>query len=109
MGAVKSKYTKMGAQQSRAFVANSNGTELEKFCSLQCANRSVTAFVAYIPCDVESLLQKCESKGIYRNCICEELNIKRWAIALSVMGAFLVVVKFLHYFAVKLRRKREIE
>jgi hypothetical protein len=25
------------------------------------------------------------------------------------MGAFLVVVKFLHYFAVKLRRKREIE
>ena len=68
----------MGAQESRSFYANSNGTEIEKFCSDQCSNRTVTAFVA-LDCS-ESI--DCEENGIYRNCICETLNITRWAIGL---------------------------
>ena len=68
----------MGAQESRSFYANSNGTEIEKFCSKQCWNRNVTAFVA-LDCGQNI---ECKNTGVYRNCICEVLNIKRWVIGL---------------------------
>ena len=58
----------MGAQESRSFYADSNGTKIEQFCFDKCLNRNVTAFVALdCPENYNLGLQFKLQKNIFRN------------------------------------------
>jgi hypothetical protein len=75
----------MGAQESKSFYASRNQTIEEKFCWGHCDKRKVAAYVVKDCVDLTLSATNSNCEQIYRNCICQTVNIKNGVMALRLV------------------------